>query len=322
MRTWRRRRLATLRCSRGVDDAWVRARLAARHRVPAPSIRDIGAPGHRASLERPEDGRAGRPPRVALRIDEPGVACVYVQVTVSASRRHRLCGRGEPRLGAHGPHDDGDVAVERDAHAGRLRAERQRARPPRGDAAAQRPQLGRGEPDGQRAGPAAVRTPAPTAPAPAPPSEPGVPTVAQTVADGAVFPVAGPHNFGGPENVFGAPRDGYLHQGQDILTAEGTPVVAPLSGTILTTSYQEGGAGYYAVEQTTIGFDFMFAHCQESSLAVSHRPGGVGRAGAVQGRPDGRCDGAAPGLRDVGRGLAGRRRAPDQPAAVSGSLGR
>ena len=46
-------------------------------------------------------------------------------------------------------------------------------------------------------------------------------------------------------------------------------MVAPLSGTILTTSYQEAGAGYYAVEQTTISLDFMFAHCQESSLAVA-----------------------------------------------------
>ena len=117
----------------------------------------------------------------------------------------------------------------------------------------------------------AAKAPAPAVagPVPAPASEPGVPTVAQTVADGAIFPVAGPHNFGGPENVFGAPRDGYLHQGQDILTAEGTPVVAPLVGTILTTSYQEGGAGYYAVEETAIGFDFMFAHCQAASLAVS-----------------------------------------------------
>jgi murein DD-endopeptidase MepM/ murein hydrolase activator NlpD len=109
-------------------------------------------------------------------------------------------------------------------------------------------------------------------PAVTPPSVPapaGVPSPAQTVADGAVFPVAGPHNFGGPENLFGAPRDGYLHQGQDVLTTEGTPVVAPLAGTILTTSYQEGGAGYYAVEQTAVGFDFMFAHCKAESLAVS-----------------------------------------------------
>ncbi|MGO9760708.1 MAG: M23 family metallopeptidase, partial [Solirubrobacteraceae bacterium] len=120
--------------------------------------------------------------------------------------------------------------------------------------------------------PAPVKAPAPATQSPSTPAptvEAGVPTIAQTLADGAVFPVAGPHNFGGPENVFGAPRDGYLHQGQDILTAEGTPVVAPLAGTILTTSYQEGGAGYYAVEQTAIGFDFMFAHCEAASLAAS-----------------------------------------------------
>ena len=35
----------------------------------------------------------------------------------------------------------------------------------------------------------------------------------------AVFPVAGPHNFGGPENRYGAPRAGHIHEGQDILTA-------------------------------------------------------------------------------------------------------
>ncbi len=65
--------------------------------------------------------------------------------------------------------------------------------------------------------------PPPPVPAPTPTvapvaSEPGVPTPAQTVADGAVFPVAGPHNFGGPENRFGAPRAGHIHQGQDVLT--------------------------------------------------------------------------------------------------------
>ena len=115
----------------------------------------------------------------------------------------------------------------------------------------------------------------PPAPAPPPPTptpvatEPGVPTPSQTVAWGAVFPVAGPHSFGGPENRFGAPRANHTHQGQDILTAEGTPVVAPLAGTITWTSYQAGGAGYYAVEHTERGFDYMFAHCRAGSLAVS-----------------------------------------------------
>ena len=54
-----------------------------------------------------------------------------------------------------------------------------------------------------------------------------------------------------------------------MLTAEGTPVVVPMAGTILTTGYQIGGAGYYAVERTGVGFDFMFAHCKSQSLVVS-----------------------------------------------------
>jgi murein DD-endopeptidase MepM/ murein hydrolase activator NlpD len=114
--------------------------------------------------------------------------------------------------------------------------------------------------------PAPVASP-PSAPVPA--GEAGVPTPAQTAAAGAVFPVDGPHNFGGPENRFGAPREGHIHQGQDVLTAEGTPVVAPMAGTIESTSYQAGGAGYYLVEHTPGAFDFMFAHCEASSFAVS-----------------------------------------------------
>ena len=60
-----------------------------------------------------------------------------------------------------------------------------------------------------------------------------------------------------------------MHQGQDILASEGTPIVAPLDGVILESSYQPGGAGYYAVEHTGVGFDFMFAHCKAGSLAVT-----------------------------------------------------
>jgi murein DD-endopeptidase MepM/ murein hydrolase activator NlpD len=97
----------------------------------------------------------------------------------------------------------------------------------------------------------------------------GVPTPAETAAAGAVFPLAGAHSFGGPGNRFGAPRSGYTHQGQDVLTAEGTAVVVPMAGTILTTGYQAGGAGYYAVERTDAGLDFMLAHCESQSLVVS-----------------------------------------------------
>jgi len=211
---------------------------------------------------------AGKPPKVTLRIDERGVSTVDARVTVAdlSTRRTVIAtslgwmhtGRtvtvGWPRGATLKP---GRYSVTVNAHDHRSRT------------------LLRGVHSSGEAS-LTVTAPAPPppkpvagTPAPAVPAIPGVPTPAQTAAEGAVFPVAGEHNFGNQENVFGAPRAGYSHQGQDILTAEGTPVVAPLAGTILTTSYQAEGAGYYAVEQTGGAFDFMFAHCMAASLAVS-----------------------------------------------------
>jgi murein DD-endopeptidase MepM/ murein hydrolase activator NlpD len=109
------------------------------------------------------------------------------------------------------------------------------------------------------------------APVPAPPvvSEAGVPSPRQTAGEAAVFPVLGPHSFGDAANRFGAPRAGYTHQGQDVLASEGLIVAAPLPGTIITTGYQAGGAGWYAAEHTVAGLDFFYAHCQAGSLAMS-----------------------------------------------------
>jgi hypothetical protein len=85
-------------------------------------------------------------------------------------------------------------------------------------------------------------------------------------AAGHVFPVNGPHGYG---DVFGAPRNGYSHQGQDITAAEGVPVVAPVAGTISFTDYQAHAAGYYIVEKGSDGYDYFFAHCQKGSVVVA-----------------------------------------------------
>src|SRR4051812_44708298 len=96
-----------------------------------------------------------------------------------------------------------------------------------------------------------VRAPAPPPPAPppaaAPPPPPGV----------GVFPVAGPHTYG---DAFGAPRNGYSHQGQDVAAAEGVPVVAPVAGTILYVDFQARAAGWYVVQRAADGRDFFYAH--------------------------------------------------------------
>jgi murein DD-endopeptidase MepM/ murein hydrolase activator NlpD len=112
--------------------------------------------------------------------------------------------------------------------------------------------------------------PKPHKPAPKKASAPvPTPTPAPTGSEAPVFPVVGPHSFGGPENRFGAGRTGHIHQGQDVLASEGQQVVAPLAGTIITTGFQASAAGWYVAEHTSTTFDFFFAHCQAGSLTVS-----------------------------------------------------
>src|SRR4051812_38812159 len=81
----------------------------------------------------------------------------------------------------------------------------------------------------KKAAPAPAPTPAPTptpAASTAPPPGPSAPTAPIT---SGVFPVAGAHSYG---EAFGAPRPGYSHQGQDVVAAEGSQVVAPTAGTV------------------------------------------------------------------------------------------
>lgn len=123
--------------------------------------------------------------------------------------------------------------------------------------------------------------PKPTAPKPAAPKPLPVPggvlSPDQTAALGAIFPVRGPHSFGDAANRFGAGRVGHIHQGQDVLAEEGLSVVAPLAGTIITTGYQAGAAGWYVAEHTADGIDFFYAHCQAGSVSV--KPEASVRAG-------------------------------------------
>lgn len=211
----------------------------------------------------PATASAGTPPAVSFEVLEAGVGTVDATVVISNLTTGKAA--ASAALGW--------------VHTGRVN----RARWPRGahlSAGVYEVSVDVRDHRGVRASSAAaarashLTVTAPPAPAAAQPSAPaagapGVPTPAQTAADGAVFPVAGPHNFGGPENRYGAPRGNHIHEGQDVLTAEGTPVVVPLAGSITWTSYQAEGAGYYAVEHTSTGLDFMFAHCQANTLAVS-----------------------------------------------------
>ena len=116
--------------------------------------------------------------------------------------------------------------------------------------------------------------------------------VTQVQVRAHVFPLRGVFSYGGPDARFGAPRNGHTHQGQDLLAAEGIPVVAPRSGTVEYVEYQAGGAGWYVVlDGDAEDLDYAFMHLQEGSIPVhkgehvdqGQRLGGVGHTGDAAG---------------------------------------
>jgi murein DD-endopeptidase MepM/ murein hydrolase activator NlpD len=127
-----------------------------------------------------------------------------------------------------------------------------------------------------------------TAPAPPPPPPP---PPAPAIPVSGIFPVQGAYSFGGADARFGAGRTGHVHQGQDVVAAEGTPVVTPVAGIVHWKAYQATGAGYYVVVRGDDGRDYAFMHLQEGStvvakgqrVAAGQRLGNVGNTGDSHG---------------------------------------
>jgi murein DD-endopeptidase MepM/ murein hydrolase activator NlpD len=111
-----------------------------------------------------------------------------------------------------------------------------------------------------------------------------------TAASG-IFPVQGSYSLGGEEARFGARRTGHIHQGQDILAAAGTPVVAPRAGFVSWRAFQKGAAGHYVVLRGDDQRDYVFMHLLDGSVAVQKGQGvaagqqlaAVGSTGASDG---------------------------------------
>ena len=139
-----------------------------------------------------------------------------------------------------------------------------------------------------------------------------------------VFPVAGPHTTwpAGSDGSFGAGRVGHQHEGQDIAAAAGTPVVAPVGGTVTAVRYQAGGAGWYVVARRH----------RRARLLLRALHGGVGRRrgghargrrhAAVRRRDDRLGHRPASALRDLDGRLARPGRVSDRSAARPARLGR
>jgi len=84
--------------------------------------------------------------------------------------------------------------------------------------------------------------------------------------------VQGAFSFGGDDARFGAGRPGHIHQGQDVVAASGTPLVAPVAGTVIWKANQPGGAGIYVVVRgadTSTVRDYVFMHLLRGSVLVA-----------------------------------------------------
>jgi len=120
----------------------------------------------------------------------------------------------------------------------------------------------------------------------------GVGTKAQLRAArlGFLFPVRGPHSFGGPEARFGAPRDGHTHQGQDVLAACGTILAAVHSGVVKADGFQAAAGNYVVIDGADVKHDYAYMHLQAPSplaigqaVTTGQKVGKVGTTGRSTG---------------------------------------
>lgn len=82
---------------------------------------------------------------------------------------------------------------------------------------------------------------------------------------GYAFPILGPHEFGMGAGRFGAGRSGHTHQGQDVMAACGTPLVAARGGQVQYSGFQYAAGNYVVIDGKGSPNDFMYAHLAEPS---------------------------------------------------------
>jgi murein DD-endopeptidase MepM/ murein hydrolase activator NlpD len=82
---------------------------------------------------------------------------------------------------------------------------------------------------------------------------------------GYEFPILGPHDYGGAAGRFGASRTGHTHEGQDVMAACGTPLIAARGGRVQYSGYQAAAGNYLVIDGKGTGFDMAYMHLLEPS---------------------------------------------------------
>jgi murein DD-endopeptidase MepM/ murein hydrolase activator NlpD len=99
----------------------------------------------------------------------------------------------------------------------------------------------------------------------------------------AVFPVLGPHDYGGAGARFGAPRNGHTHQGQDVIAACGTPLVSAMAGTVQYAGYQSAAGNYIVIDNNGTADDFVYMHLAKPAYVAAGGAVGAGQQIGVVG---------------------------------------
>jgi murein DD-endopeptidase MepM/ murein hydrolase activator NlpD len=97
------------------------------------------------------------------------------------------------------------------------------------------------------------------------------------------FPILGPHNYGGPDNRFGAPRAGHTHEGQDVLAACGTPLVAARGGEVRYAAYEGAAGNYLVINGKGTPYDTVYMHLAQPSPLKTGDPVRTGQAIGIVG---------------------------------------
>ncbi|HEX6602646.1 MAG TPA: peptidoglycan DD-metalloendopeptidase family protein, partial [Solirubrobacterales bacterium] len=82
---------------------------------------------------------------------------------------------------------------------------------------------------------------------------------------GYAFPVLGTHDYGSSGARYGAGRSGHTHQGQDVMAACGTPLIAARGGTVQVSTWDDAAGNYVVIDGKGTQYDFMYAHMAEPS---------------------------------------------------------
>jgi murein DD-endopeptidase MepM/ murein hydrolase activator NlpD len=80
-----------------------------------------------------------------------------------------------------------------------------------------------------------------------------------------VFPVRGPHYYGEAGARFGGGRG---HQGQDVLAACGTPLVAARGGRVQFRGYHSAAGNYLVIDGARTGIDYAYMHLRGAALVA------------------------------------------------------